>query len=175
MSHSHYKTKPRSRKDLRMFAYILRQALGYSDLARLDIVRVLEHDLVKVFGDDFEYEVVEVDEMEEYAICLPDLCKIIIREDVYVEAAKGYVRHRFTIAHEIGHLFLHHDVKKLARIGGKLPDLKVFENPEWQANEFAGEFLAPSHLIGNLSVEEIATTFNVSKQVAIKRYNNVRK
>ncbi|KAB2861732.1 MAG: ImmA/IrrE family metallo-endopeptidase, partial [Exiguobacterium chiriqhucha] len=130
MRHSSYKTKPVSRIDLRNFVFALRSIMKYQDTTEIDVIRIFENDLYEIFGEDYRYEVVEVDQMNEYAIYLPDLNKIVVRADVYEAAASGNPRHRFTIAHEIGHFFLHRDVTKLARIDGKLPQLKPYEDPE---------------------------------------------
>ncbi|WP_214855609.1 ImmA/IrrE family metallo-endopeptidase [Exiguobacterium sp. s130] len=171
MSQSQFKAKPRSKNDLKMFAFGLRSALEMEDVPQIDIIRILEHDLLGAFGEALELEIVDVSEMEEYALYRFDLNKIIIREDVYIAAANMNPRHRFTIAHEIGHLFLHKHVKQLARSDVKR---KIFEDPEWQANVFAAEFLAPTHLIGDLSPSEIASTFGISNQAALKRFNDVQ-
>ncbi|WP_214857975.1 ImmA/IrrE family metallo-endopeptidase [Exiguobacterium sp. s191] len=171
MSQSQFKAKPRSKRDLREFAFGLRSALEMEDVPQIDIIRILEHDLLGAFGESLELEIVETCEMEEYALYRFDLNKIIIREDVYLAAANMNPRHRFTIAHEIGHLFLHKNVKQLARSDVKR---KIYEDPEWQADVFAAEFLAPSHLLGNLSPSEIASTFGISRQAALKRFNDVQ-
>lgn len=113
----------------------------------------------------FEYEIVEDHELYNKYAETDILNKIIkIRESVYLGASKGNVRDRFTIAHELGHFILH-------SIGGfslarHIEKIEVYENPEWQANTFAGEFLVPTSFIKDLSEEEIANRYGVSKTVA---------
>ncbi|WED56149.1 ImmA/IrrE family metallo-endopeptidase [Exiguobacterium profundum] len=175
MTQSQYKTKPLSRRDIRTLAFVLRRVFGQGNNMHLDILDALESGMVRIFGDDFEYEVVEEHEMSDYAMYLPDYKKIVIREDVYEKALAGNPRHRFTLAHEIGHAILHNDVKKLARVDGKLPIIKAYEDPEWQANEFAGELLAPEHLIAGLTIEQIVEQCGVSREVAVRRFNNIRR
>lgn len=79
----------------------------------------------------------------------------------------GKVRNRFTIAHELGHYFLHSEVgqKKIrvARAGtGRL---------EWEANWFAGAFLLPKKRFESdwkrygHSVARIAAVYQVSEPV----------
>lgn len=175
MTQSQYKTKPLSRKDIRDIAFVLRGIFGQGKNMNLDIIGVLEAGMFNFFGETYELEIVDKNEMHEYALYLPDIKTIVIREDVYEQALEGNPRHRFTIAHEIGHAVLHNDIRKLARIEGKLPSIKAYEDPEWQANEFAGELLAPAQLIANLTVSEIVDQCGVSWSVASHRYNNIRK
>jgi hypothetical protein len=40
--------------------------------------------------------------------------------------------------------------------------LKPYEDPEWQANAFGGELLAPSYLISGMSVDEVSRKCGVS-------------
>ena len=56
--------------------------------------------------------------------------------------------------------------------------LKTYEDSEWQANQFAAEFLMPYHTIKNLnltSVEQIMSHFNVSEAAAYRRFNQLKK
>lgn len=102
--------------------------------------------------------------MDCYARAYPNEKKIVISESVYDGAFAGNHRDRFTIAHEIGHLLLHHDANiSFARGNDKI---QPYEDPEWQANTFAGEVLVPVHLIKGLKIEEISIKSNVSRQVA---------
>jgi Zn-dependent peptidase ImmA (M78 family) len=70
-------------------------------------------------------------------------------------------RLRFSLAHELGHYFLHKDVYSSLTLES-IEDWKDFilnvpeaeyENFEWQANEFAGRFLVPYDKL-KLKVEE---------------------
>lgn len=171
MSQSQYKANPISIKDLTTYAFLLRQAINMENTFQIDIIRVLEHNMISAFGDSFEMEVVEANSMSNYALYLPESNKMLIREDVYLAAASMNARHRFTIAHEIGHLLLHRNVK-LARTDRAR---KIYEDPEWQANVFAAEFLAPTHLIGEMSVTEISLAFGISRQAATNRYNSIQR
>ena len=54
------------------------------------------------------------------------------------------------MAHELGHLLLHRvETITLAREDGDIPPYK---DPEWQANAFAGELLAPYEYIKDMSI-----------------------
>ena len=79
-----------------------------------------------------------------------DLKSISVEEYVYKNRAGRY---RFTLAHEIGHLILHENVYSQCRFKTTREWKKFIENfpekeyswLEWQANEFAGLVLVPSH------------------------------
>lgn len=44
-------------------------------------------------------------------------------------------------------------------------------NPEWQANTFAAELMAPFSLIKDMSIEEIMEKCGISRQAATIQYN----
>ena len=75
-------------------------------------------------------------------------------------------RQRFTIAHELGHFLLGHE------LGDKIID-DVFDRPtdkEKEANEFAAELLAPKDLLKKdinkkLKIPDLAKKYIVSEQV----------
>ncbi len=82
-------------------------------------------------------------------------------------------RFNFTLAHEIGHIVLEHllipvDLKTKADI----------DHEEKEADEFAGRFLMPEHLIYSCnfySLAMIAKSFNVSKTALWMRLNNMKR
>lgn len=102
---------------------------------------------------------------------IPDLNVIQLREDVYEQLYKGNCRARFTLAHEFGHLLLHHGLNpEFARTKG---DHQSFEDSEWQANYFAGSFLMPRDGCRGLMPTEIARKYLVSDIAAEIRKKNI--
>ena len=94
-----------------------------------------------------------------------------IRSDVYEGAVKGNPRDRFTLCHELGHYLLHQPgCVSYAR--GKVP---AYQDPEWQANTFAAELMAPRDLVANMSIERIMKECGMSKQAATIQYNVIHK
>lgn len=91
---------------------------------------------------------------------------ICIREDVYYRAAQGKGRDRLTVAHEVGHLLLHDDDSIAYCRMESLEKLRRFEDPEWQANVFGGEILAPSYLINGMSSLEVQCKCGASESAA---------
>lgn len=104
------------------------------------------------------------------------------RFEVKYQKDKPETRILFSIAHEMGHLFLH-----LLKQDGTLKESEVLQRDmswneeELEANEFAAAFLMPEekfvekcreHLDGNrINVTKVAKDFNVSVQAATVRGN----
>lgn len=154
--------KPMSRIKLRTMANKIRQLTKISDDEPFPVVRFLEMILSEW---DYEMDIVSDENMESnYAEIIPSLKIFRIRECVYLNAIAGSHRDRFTIAHEIGHLFLHDDITvSFARNEKSIP---AYKNPEWQANTFAAELLVPHGKIDGMTADEISKKYGVSKKVA---------
>lgn len=149
--------------DLREKARRARIAFGQSEDGYIDIVKILES--LADYG--VTIEIIDSGVLgNKHGETFPAQPKILIREDVYHRACDGHGRDRLTIAHEIGHLFLHGPDKiSLARVE-KEYGVPTWCDPEWQANAFAGEFLAPFRFIKGLSIPEIQMRYGVSEQAA---------
>lgn len=88
------------------------------------------------------------------------------RPFIWVDASNHPLRRRFTIAHEIGHLFLHGD-RLLHQPTLVFRDEKFDDNEdERAATQFAAELLMPEEWIRSRSLfthtEELARAFEVS-------------
>jgi hypothetical protein len=79
-----------------------------------------------------------------------DLSGIVVDQDCYMQDRFAN-RLRFSLAHELGHYFLHRDIYSSLSLDTpeewkefilNVPDAE-YGNFEWQANEFAGRFLVP--------------------------------
>lgn len=106
--------------------------------------------------------------------------KVIHNDDVkeiYV-ADESYERQRFTIAHEIGHIILHHEAgESINEVDYRTSD-KDFNRKEFQANAFASALLMPKKEAiktwESLSdVDDFAEYFEVSKKAASIRLLNL--
>ena len=128
---SEYKVDPLSRVKIRMIANKIRQVLGIENALRVDVIALLEK-VLPILVENFTYEYVSDDKLSVMALTIPAENKIIIRESVYIGAYNGNGRDRFTIAHEIGHFFLHRDIK--VRLARGNETIRAYENPEWQAD-----------------------------------------
>ena len=144
-----YKTHPRSIKEIRDKAELVRnviQILTKTTGDNIDLLRFVENEISDKIDESFNFIVCTEDEMKSnYGTTYLNENAICIREDVYYRAYEGNSRDLFTIAHELGHLFLHSNQNvKLARSSS---EVKIYEDPEWQANTFAAELLMPAKLI----------------------------
>ena len=129
--------KPTSRQEIWTFVRGIRRALGVENDLYFDIIWFIERILPEVFSG-FILEICPQEEMGElHGKTVPSENKICIREDVYIGACHGNGRDRLTLAHEIGHFFMHDEGS-------------------------GGELLAPSYLIDGMSSNEIHKSCAVS-------------
>lgn len=160
-----------SRKSIRELTTELRKICGMQEQAYFPIVEFIEW----VLGDpnnDFDYEIVPVSEMKDTYGTTNTASNIMrIREDVYEGAVRGIPRDRFTLCHELGH-FLLHQPKYVSFARGDIP---TYCQPEWQANTFAAELMAPYNLVKDMSVDEIAQKCGMSKAAANIQYKTYHK
>ncbi len=158
---------PLSLNQIRNAANVFRLLFGYKEDSWLDIVAVLEE--LQDYG--YTVEICSQTELrDKHGETYPSLKKIRIRNDVYDRACDGYGRDRLTIAHEIAHCFLHRgDKVSFAR----MENVPAYMNPEWQANAFAGEVLAPYKCVKDMDISAISEHYGVSKQAAIIQKSRV--
>lgn len=161
-----------SRKQIRKITQYLRELCGCDNEPYFPIVQFIEFVLGNPDNPDFNYEIVEPGEMEDmYGSTNTGTNVMKIRSDVYDRAVAGVPRDRFTLCHELGH-YLMHRPEFMSYARGEVPRYK---NPEWQANTFAGELMAPYELVRDMSVEEIMEKCGMSRQAATIQYNEYHK
>lgn len=126
--------------------------------------------VVQRLGGRIKYGWTDFDEMDGGSI----LAKSINDFTIYISELTPHVRDRFTIAHELGHLFIHlKQVQKLHPGSGMRatryvdPENETLQRAEWEANWFAAEFLMPREKFRELhesyGVDATATMLNVSR------------
>ena len=154
---------PLSRKAIENFAGYVRRELGIGNELYVPIIKIVEHiiphiDPSYIFDTPYEYEM-----LDEYANYCPQTNTLSVRQDVYLAACADDPRHRFTIAHELGHYFMHDENTKFSRCP-RNATIPSYRDPEWQANVFASSFLMPKDLIRGMSANEIVTSCKTSLQ-----------
>lgn len=161
-----------SRKKIRHLARYVRELSGTDNDPYFPIVWFIENVLGDPDNPDFNYEIVDPREMKDmYGTTNTGSNVMKIRSDVYERAYKGVPRDRFTLCHELGHYLLHQpELMSYAR--GEVPK---YRQPEWQANTFAGELMAPYDLVKDMSVDEIVSSCGMSRQAATIQYNEYQK
>ena len=157
---------PLSRRQIRELTFKLRKICGLEDKVEFPIMQFLEWILADPErGADLE--ILPDSQMDNiYGLTNTFSNVIMVRESVYQGAAHGLPRDRFTLCHEVGHYFLHRpEIMSFAR--GEVP---TYRDPEWQANTFAGELMAPYELTKDMSIEEMALKCGMSRSAAAIQY-----
>ncbi len=152
-----------SRASIEKFANDVRTALGIGLQERVDMLRLIEWVLPKVI-DGFRYEIVPDCELGVAEATTSTTERVIkISESCYDAARRGHARYPFTLAHEFGHLMLHTG-KPFSLARG---EIKAFLDPEWQANSFAGAFLASEQMArSSKSISELMLKSGLSREAA---------
>lgn len=158
---------PLSKKKIEDIAWTVRNIYGKihnPNSLYFPIVPFIE--LLGALPDDtLNYDVAEDESMgDHYAHYDPIKNTLSIKSSVYLGALQENGRDRFTLAHELGHYFLHRNAVQFARAeSGGIPK---YCEPEWQANTFASMLLIPPRLIVGMSVEEVMFHTHTSRQAA---------
>ncbi len=163
------KVEKKSTSEIRLKAQEVRKALFASQICPSEqyIDVAVAVDKLNAHGV-IELEIVEDSTLSsEYAVTAPDRKKILIRESVYLNACNGVPRDRFTIAHELGHLFLHRGISPTFARSQSISFHSYEEDAEWQADMFASELLIDCYQLENVnSPKDIVTKFGVSWECA---------
>lgn len=155
--------EPRTSEDIAQIANGLRQSSARSNNIWFPIVHFVE----ELVGDGFQ--VLSPEEMGlNEGLTFPDQGIVQIREDIYLAACNDDGHARDTLAHELGHFILHKGLK-LARTGSRNTVPRKIEDSEWQADEFAGLLLAPTHIISGRTAADISRCCGLSMRVALYR------
>lgn len=142
---------PLDRNMIRKDAYHLRSVLGLKDVMNFPIMEVLELILPKIDPEFYVEPVPDEKLIGVYAETIPEQHTIRVKQSVYDAACRGSPWARKIMAHELAH-YIYHDGKHVAYAkaipGKQIP--KQF-SPEYQADVFAAELLAPIHLIRGMT------------------------
>lgn len=104
---------------------------------------------------------------DEEARAYPKLWLIKIRRGMYEGLRRGDARARWTLAHELGHIFLQHPRRKIARKRDPASVSPINRVYEYEANTFAAALLAPYDDAKDFkSAEQIRDTFQISLEAA---------
>lgn len=135
--------RPLSVESIHKIVFMLRKKFDLENIIKFPIVEFIELLLPRLIPD-FELQICSIVEMGNInGQTFPDKHIIRIREDIYEGAIHGNTRDRMTLAHEVGHLFLHaHQDVGMCRVADQRR-IAAYISSEWQANTFAGQLLAP--------------------------------
>lgn len=162
-----------SRNEIGKIAWLVRELTGCDKEPFFPIVQFIEWVLANPDNDiGMELEILEPQEMKNtYGTTNTGSNIMCIRSDVYERAINGNPRDRFTLCHELGHYLLHQP-ESVGYARGQVP---TYRDPEWQANTFAAELMAPKKLVKNMTVEEIMKNCGMSCQAATIQYKMIHK
>lgn len=161
--------------ELRMLINNLTQDIV--DLYNIQIPIQNINDVVTKLGGRIE-ESIDIDNMSDGSIRKQDNGFVI-----YVSPFQSIERRKFTIAHELGHLFLHMGYRINSDLWNKQKNATYYRAGdslmEYQANEFAAALLMPKkaykeimdqYTIGNVvETDKVASYFGVSVSAASNR------
>ena len=157
---------PLSEAEIRAAAERLRTVLYDGGHKYVDIIDLVERKMPILF-ENFRFEVVAENELPDreaefnpYEFCLR------VREEVYEKAFARDGHCRFTIAHELGHFFLHRNQTLAFARYSENGEIPLFRNSEWQADVFARHLLVPLEMARDMTAASIAVVFEVSLEVA---------
>jgi len=174
MSSQNYIVPARSWDNIGHIADVIRVQFSLSDEPSFPVMDFLERVLVQRMGE-VDLVIKTQQEMGEFeGFTDPKGQFIVLREDVYENAWEGNGRDRFTVAHELGHYFLHTGIP-MARA---VPEatVKPFRLSEPQANQFAAELLMPRQFLKSTdSAQDIIDRHGVSLNAASNRIRFMNK
>ena len=167
-----YKVPAKSKKDIENIANRVRDLLGLH--SGVQMYKILEFVIPRIDGT-FELQIVPDlamggDEARTY----PDKNIIRLSDTTYSRAISLNGRANFTLAHELGHLFLHRGLPpSYARKVHE--NEKLYKNSEWQADKFASYFLMPEiDVIATCSSpKDIAARYYTSHSAATYRWREI--
>ena len=171
---TNFRAQPMSVENIRQMAKDIRKRFGLTSVLNVPVCYFFEW-ILGTFCSDFEWEIIPDEDMREEGVTFTAANKIVIRESVYESACRGDGRARFTIMHEIGHLILHGPNRvALCRLASG-EQLKAYEDPEWQADTFASEFLMDYDLIQGMDYRQISDACGVSFGAAKTRIGKLQR
>lgn len=174
MSAEVYEVAYKSKAQIQQFARYARDKLKIKGFYA-DVVKLVEVQF-PLFIPNYVFQVLDDDATEMSGTLAFTEVKngkltMYVRESIYEEALEDKGRARFTLAHEAGHVFMHctEDIslKRVECYDQLRVPIKNERNPEWQADQFAAEFLAPTHMIKGMTLNEIMWNFKVSRSCAM--------
>ena len=170
------------RVEIREYANKIRNLLGYKSTDFIHAPKLFDRlaIILSENGLDFDYRVMPDDDkiFYEKEEAWTDLLSgtIYIKESVMEQACRrSFRRGPFTLIHELGHYLIHYvqgDVK-LTRVSDDV-NVPIYQDPEWQADTFASEFLMPFEECVCLNPEEIRKKYHVSRKAAEVRFEKIQ-
>lgn len=161
-----FRVSPLSEGDIQIVAQNVRDLFYPIEHCYLDIVRIIEHKL-HILCPRFHLEIVQDSSLPgREAEFDPEEWTMRVCESIYAAACNQDGHCRGTLAHELGHFFLHRFQKPTFGREDTDETIPYYLNSEWQADTFARHLLVPKHLAMGMTTEAIMVSFEVSRKLA---------
>ncbi len=142
-----FKAEWLSKADIGKVVETVRSANPICQKLPIDILGFAEHDL------GLEFDFAPIRHLGQDAFLRPDLTGIVFDNSTFV--GDNLPRLRFSVAHELGHFYLHKAIYGKLHFGNVKQWLDFidaipyseYQHIEWQADEFAGQLLMPINSI----------------------------
>ena len=138
----------------------------------IDVVNICKKESINLFTYNQGKNFIKELDLEEH---IKDNDAFSINNIIFYDDSKPSQRQRFSIAHELGHIFLHSETSGKATVYNREP--APTDNPiETEANIFASRLLAPLCVIQFLnlnSAKEIAEYCDISYTAAKLRFSRL--
>lgn len=162
------KTNPLKIVEIENYANNLRKELGIPSNSFFPVLEVMEKfhvdGLLTIQYLEDDDSLFEDDTPAKYN---PADNFIYVKESVLEELEKHEYRANFTLAHELFHYF---QCQVLGFEFEEVENCPSFEDPEWQADEFAAPLLVPTkYVVGDCDTKLVAEMFNVSESCVVTR------
>ncbi|MGQ2968959.1 MAG: ImmA/IrrE family metallo-endopeptidase [Allorhizobium sp.] len=154
------------------------------DREDFDIIRFLEVEVGKILPDFYLFIESDAEMNGSKAFVTEDSNGIVVAESVYNDACGGLYYARKILAHEFGHVLLHHkrghETKHFSVNGYRkqIQGTEVYHSAEWQADTFAIVLLiSPSQVSNKTKPSDLSIRYKMSLKQAefiLKRLNNIR-
>ncbi|TAY98407.1 ImmA/IrrE family metallo-endopeptidase [Rhizobium leguminosarum] len=150
MARDLYISKGLSAATIEGIAKATRSLCDISEDEDFDILHFLEVDILRIFPDFYLFVEEDFHMDGSQAFVTEDSTGIVVAESVYNDARAGLFYARKILAHEFGHVLLHHnrgyETKHSTRLGyvKQLAKMDTFNSAEWQADTYAILLLLPT-------------------------------
>ncbi|WP_168800915.1 ImmA/IrrE family metallo-endopeptidase [Peteryoungia ipomoeae] len=173
-----------SASTLTALASATRSLCDIGDREDFDIIRFLEVEINKIIPDFYLFIEADAAMNGSKAFVTEDSNGIVVAETVYNDACGGLYYARKILAHEFGHVLLHHkrgnETKHFSLNGYKkqIKGMEVYHSAEWQADTFAIVLLiSPNQVSSRTRPSDLCIRYKMSPKQAefiLKRLNNIR-
>lgn len=163
------KTDSMSVKRIKAYALKIRENLGIKNNEPFPIYDYI-NDLCN--KGELNYQILEDDDETfnngEVAYYKPSDNTIYVKDSVDRGFEEGDYRSNFTLAHEFFHYIQIQKLNFNFVIVDDSVEVKTFNDPEWQANEFAGELLITDDYL-DLDENTLGKMFHITAECALTR------